>query len=1277
MVMDLKTPLLVNPNETHNITSYSNASLLSLLTFSWLNSLLKHGNKTCLKLDHVPSLFGKDTALHSDLTFQSNLSKLRANSPLCSTGLAKAIFLSIWEEWSVNALFALAYTISSFVGPYLISPLMEYLEGKQEQVFGYGGGYMLASVFIGTKVIESFTKPYRFFGSHRLSLQIRSALTAAIYKKGLRLSYAARQRHSSGEIINYASTDVDTIGDFAWFGHDICLLPVQILLALFILYRNLGIASLAGLAATIALALANQPFAGLQKKFQYKIMEAKDERMKITSEALRTMQILKLYAWETKYMQRLLDMRKNECGWLWKYLYARAIVKCVFWATPILVSAATFCICVFVGVNLTTGKVLVTLATLKVLQRPIQLLPDLVSALAKAKVSLDRIANFLEMEELQCTAVERTEMRPSGAIIDIEGGEFSWDPFSPASNLSVIRLQVKAGMKVAICGPVGSGKSNILSCILGEMTKISGEVKVRGRTAYVSQSPWIQSATTQENILFGKAMNEMKYKEVIKACALEKDLQLFSQEDQTQIGERGINLSGGQKQRIQLARAIYQDAHIYLLDDPFSAVDADTGTHLFKECIQGILRSKTILYVTHQVGFLPPADPILVMRDGMVTQAGKYNNLLQEGMDFIRMVGSHDQALEAVNALKIKSSFKSSGHEQMSEHTSKRQITSQNSCKATSTLNIQDAVQDIEKNSRENGAEDPRLKKEQIVQDEEKQQGRVSFQIYCSYLTAVYKGLLVIVILLAHVFFQILEISSNYWMASESPTSIDDKQIIDSSLLILVYILLAVGSVFCALVRSVVLSKAALQTAQMYFVRMLTCIFHAPMAFFDATPTGRILNRVSTDQTEVFAISILVLAIIVWYQRYYIETARELARLVGVQKAPIINHFAESISGASTIRAFDQEGHFINTNLTLLDDYSRVRFHSSASQEWLGLRMNLLSNFIFSSCLLFLLNFPKGAVDPSVAGLAVTYGLNLTALQFLVIYNLCYVENTIISVERILQYCKIPSEAPLLIEENRPNCDWPSNGTVDFDNLHVRYGAHLPIILKGITCSFPGGKEVGIVGRTGSGKSTLIQALFRIVEPAWGKIMIDGLDITKVGLHDLRSRISIIPQEPVMFEGSIRVNLDPLEEHSDTEIWEALRKCQLKRAVHAEEGKLNSKAVSENGENWSMGQRQLMCLGRVLLKKNRILVLDEATASIDTETDFLIHETVRREYAECTVITIAHRIFTVMDSDLVLVLNEGRIVEYDSPSQLLQQSSFFMKLVERYTGRSSDTSDMS
>jgi len=406
------------------------------------------------------------------------------------------------------------------------------------------------------------------------------------------------------------------------------------------------------------------------------------------------------------------------------------------------------------------------------------------------------------------------------------------------------------------------------------------------------------------------------------------------------------------------------------------------------------------------------------------------------------------------------------------------------------------------------------------------------------------------------------------------------------------------------------------------------------------------------------------------------ESSRELVRIVGIQKAPIIHHFGESIAGAATIRGFGQEQRFRKKILYLFDCYARPFFYSFAAIEWLCLRMELLSTFVFAFSMALLVSFPIGTIDPSMAGLAVTYGLTLNARQSRWILSLCKLENKIISIERIQQYSRIPSEAPLVVENCRPPPSWPFKGTVDIVNLQVRYKENLPKVLHGITCTFPGGKKIGIVGRTGSGKTTLIQALFRMVEPIDGKIVIDGIDISTIGLYDLRSRLGIIPQDPTLFEGTIRVNLDPLEEHTDSEIWEALDKCQLGDIVREKDQKLYS-AVTENGENWSVGQRQLVSLGRALLKQARILVLDEATASVDTATDGVIQRTIRAEFGDCTVISIAHRIPTVIDSDLVLVLSDGKVAEFDTPVSLLEnKSSLFLKLVSEYSLRSTSVSEM-
>lgn len=401
-----------------------------------------------------------------------------------------------------------------------------------------------------------------------------------------------------------------------------------------------------------------------------------------------------------------------------------------------------------------------------------------------------------------------------------------------------------------------------------------------------------------------------------------------------------------------------------------------------------------------------------------------------------------------------------------------------------------------------------------------------------------------------------------------------------------------------------------------------------------------------------------------------VTTARELARLAGIQRAPILHHFAESLTGAATIRAFEQDERFIKANLGLIDNHSRPWFHNASAMEWLSFRLNLLSNFVFASSLVVLVTLPEGIINPSLAGLAVTYGINLNVLQAQVIWNICNAENKMISVERIIQYTNIASEAPHLVDECRPPTNWPDFGEICFKNLKIRYADHLPSVLKNITCTFPGQKKIGVVGRTGSGKSTLIQAIFRIVEPCEGSIIIDDVDITKIGLHDLRSRLSIIPQDPTMFEGTVRGNLDPLTQYSDQEVWEALDKCQLGDLVRAKDEKLDSTVV-ENGENWSVGQRQLFCLGRALLKKRSILVLDEATASVDSATDGVIQKIISHEFKDRTVVTIAHRIHTVIDSDFVLVLSDGRVAEFDSPRKLLErEDSFFSKLIKEYSMRS-------
>uniref|UniRef100_A0A2C9USP1 ABC-type xenobiotic transporter n=1 Tax=Manihot esculenta TaxID=3983 RepID=A0A2C9USP1_MANES len=1263
----LEHPLLQEEhNDVLKVSSFTCAGVWSQLTFQWLNPLFRRGRIQKLELSHIPLVPQSETAKSASSLLEESLGKRKTET----SNLPKAIAYAIWKPLTINGVFAGVNTIASYMGPLLITSFVNFLSEKHDNS-SYLYGLILAFIFFLSKTIESLTQRQWYFGAQRIGIRVRAALMVLVYKKSLSVRFAGP---SAGKIINMINVDVERIGDFCWNIHGVWLLPLQVFLALIILYRNLGAApSFAALSSTILVMLSNTPLANKQEKLHSRIMEAKDSRIKVTSETLKSMRVLKLYSWESAFLEKLLQLRKTERKWLKEYLYISSLIAFLFWASPTLVSVITFGVCILLKTPLTTGTVLSALATFRILQEPIYNLPELISMIAQTRVSVNRIQEFLR-EEDQRKQIPYNISHASENAIEIETGEYAWETNDQNLRKPTIKItekmKIKKGYKVAVCGSVGSGKSSLLCSILGEIPRISGAgIKVYGTKAYVPQSAWIQTGTVRENVLFGQDMDRAFYEDVLEGCALNQDIGIWVDRDLTAIGERGMNLSGGQKQRIQLARAVYSNSDVYILDDPFSAVDAHTGAHLFKKCLMQLLSQKTVVYATHQLEFLYAADVVLVMKDGVIVQSGKYEDLIADPTgELVRQMAAHKKSLNQVNPPPEDSTL-TSGPPQLNQN----EVTEENFEEPVSNSIISERIQ-----------------------EELTETGRVKWSVYSTFVTSAYKGALVPVILLCQVLFQGLQMGSNYWIAWAS----EDRQKITREQLIGIFILLSGGSCIFILGRAVLLASIAVETAQLLFHGMITSVFRAPISFFDSTPSSRILSRSSTDQSTVdtdipyrlaglafaliqllsiiilmshvawpvFLLFLVILGISIWYQAYYITTARELARMVGIRKAPILHHFSESIAGVATIHCFNQEDRFFMRSLSLIDDYSRIVFHNTGTMEWLCVRINFLFNLVFFLALIILVSVPRSAIDP---GLAATYGLNLNILQAWVIWNLCNVENKMISVERILQFTNIPSEAPMVIEECRPNSEWPVYGRIELVSLSVQYSPALPMVLKSITCTFPGGKKIGVVGRTGSGKSTLIQALFRVIEPSGGQILIDGLDISKIGLQDLRSRLGIIPQDPTLFQGTVRHNLDPLQEHSDQEIWEVLNKCRLADIVKQDQRLLEA-PVAEDGENWSVGQRQLVCLARVLLKKRRILVLDEATASIDTATDNIIQVTIRDETSRCTVITVAHRIPTVIDNDLVLVLDEGKVVEYDSPVQLRKDnSSSFSKLVTEFSRRSS------
>ncbi|KAI9161635.1 hypothetical protein LWI28_019201 [Acer negundo] len=1242
------------------VSQFANAGFFSKMSFWWLNSLLKRGREKTLEDEDIPDLREEDRAESCYSVFLDHLNKQKQKEPSSQPSILKTIILCHWTEIFMSGFFALLKILTVSAGPLLLNAFILVAEGNAS--FKYEG-YVLAIALFTAKSLESLSQRQWYFRSRLVGLKVRSLLTAAIYKKQLRLSNAARLTHSGGEIMNYVTVDAYRIGEFPFWFHQTWTTSLQLCLALIILFRAVGLATVAALVVIVFTVLCNTPLAKLQHKYQSRLMVAQDERLKASSEALVNMKVLKLYAWESHFKNAIENLRKVEYKWLSAVQLRKSYNGFLFWSSPVLVSAATFGACYFLKVPLHASNVFTFVATLRLVQDPIRSIPDVIGVVIQAKVAFARIVNFLEAPELQsANARQKDNIENMDHAILIKSADFSWEKNSSKPTLRNINLEVRPGEKVAICGEVGSGKSTLLASILGEVPNTSGNIQVHGKTAYVSQTAWIQTGSIQENILFGSPMDSHRYQETIESCSLAKDLELLPFGDQTEIGERGVNLSGGQKQRIQLARALYQNADIYLLDDPFSAVDAHTATSLFNEYVMGALSGKAVLLVTHQVDFLPAFDAVLLMSDGEILRAAPYHQLLASSKEFQDLVNAHKET---------------AGSERLAEVTSPQS-------RGTPVKEIKKGYVDKQIKT---------LKGDQLIKQEEREIGDAGLRPYIQYLNQNKGFLFFSMASLSHLIFVIGQVLQNSWMASNV-----DNPDVSTLRLIVVYLSIGIASTLFLFCRSLSIVVLNLQSSKSLFSQLLNSLFRAPMAFYDSTPLGRILSRISSDLSIVdldvpfsliFAVgattncytSLGVLAVVVWQvlfvsipmiyaairlQGYYFSSAKELMRINGTTKSLVANHLAESIAGAMTIRAFEEEDRFFAKNLDLIDINASPFFHNFAANEWLIGRLEILSAAVVASAALCMVLLPPGTFTSGFVGMALSYGLSLNMSLVFSIQNQCTITNYIISVERLNQYMHIPSEAPEVIEDNRPPPNWPTVGKVDICDLQIRYRLDAPLVLRGVSCTFEGGHKIGIVGRTGSGKTTLIGALFRLVEPVGGKIVVDGIDISTIGLHDLRSRFGIIPQDPTLFNGTVRYNLDPLSQHNDQEIWEVLGKCQLREAVEEKDLGLDSLVV-EDGSNWSMGQRQLFCLGRALLRRSRILVLDEATASIDNATDMILQKTIRTEFADCTVITVAHRIPTVMDCTKVLAVSDGKLVEYDEPMKLMKnEGSLFGQLVKEY-----------
>ncbi|KRF85628.1 multidrug resistance-associated protein 1 isoform X8 [Drosophila virilis] len=1310
------------------------ASFLSRITYSWFDRMALKGYRNPLEEKDLWDLRPQDSCKEVMPTFAHYWNKnVRKNYKRASGGqepkaqfsngkvsfenpqsngrkkgmasIMPPIYRSFGGIFLFGSFFKLITDILTFAQPQVLSLIIGYVEDFAKVPQPEWKGIMYSILLFVLASAQTFILAQYFHRMFIVGLRIRTALINCIYRKALRISNAARKASTVGEIVNLMAVDAQRFMDLTTYLNMLWSAPLQIALALYFLWQQLGPSVLAGLAVMIIMIPLNGFIASRIKTYQIRQMKYKDERVKLMNEVLSGIKVLKLYAWEPSFEKQVLDIRDKEIATLRATAYLNASTSFLWSCAPFLVSLVTFATYVLIDENnvLDAKKTFVSLSLFNILRFPLTMLPMLITNLVQTQVSVQRINKFLNSEELDPNNVQHDASKPHP--MSIENGHFSWGD-EDEMTLKNINMQVPKNNLVAIVGTVGSGKSSVIQALLGEMEKISGTVNTVGKMAYVPQQAWIQNATVRDNILFGKPYDRKRYNKVIDACALRTDIEILSAGDLTEVGEKGINLSGGQKQRISLARAVYHNADLYLLDDPLSAVDSHVGKHIFEEVIgpKGMLAKKTRVLVTHGITFLPQTDKIYVMKMGEISENGTYAELLKNRGAFADFLMQHlqegEEEEEELNQIKrqlsqtdpalvapFEKAILLARTESLSDSIS---VTSADSLMGGS-LRRRGKRQD----SYDSNASAASLKKKQevegkLIETEKSQTGGVDFAVYKHYIKSVGIFLSVATLVLNFVF-QAFQIGSNLWLTQWSNDKAVEHDTGLRNMYLGVYGAFGFGQGLGNYGAAITLFTSSLNASFKVFRQLFNNLMHCPSEFFDTTPKGRILDRCSNDihsldmimplnirmclstafqvlativvisiSTPIFLAVIVPIGFIYYFaQRFYVATSRQLMRLESVSRSPIYSHFGETVTGVSTIRAYTVQDRFIEESDNKVDKNQVCKYPSLIANRWLAVRLEMVGNLIILFASLFAVL--GGQTNPGLVGLSVSYALQVTQTLNWLVRMSSDIETNIVSVERIKEYGETKQEAAWELEEDKKKPkNWPEDGRVEFKDFQVRYREGLELVLRGVSFNISGGQKVGIVGRTGAGKSSLTLALFRIIESAGGKILIDGIDIATMGLHMLRSRLTIIPQDPVLFSGSLRSNLDPFEVKTDDEIWKALELSHLKAFAKSLTAGLNHE-ISEGGENLSVGQRQLVCLARALLRKTKVLVLDEATAAVDLETDDLIQKTIRSEFRECTVLTIAHRLNTILDSDKVIVLDKGQITEFDAPSALLAdpKSAFF------------------
>ncbi|KAJ7650714.1 ABC transporter [Roridomyces roridus] len=1191
-----------------------------------------------------------------------------------------------WWFW-VGGAFKVVGDTAQITSPLVVKAIIQFAstsyaahqEGREAPPIGHGIGLAIALLlmqFIGSICTHQF-----FYRAMSTGVLVRGGLITAIYSRSLRLTTRARTTLTNGKLVNHISSDVSRIDFCAGFFHMAWTAPIQMVICLILLIINLGPSALCGFAFFV---LATPVQTRVMKKlfiFRQKSMFWTDKRSKLLQELLGGMKILKLFNWQAPFLARISGYRQKEMAYIRSLLLLRSGTNAVAMSMPALASVLSFVTYSLTGHTLQASTLFASLTLFNLLRLPLMFLPVSFSSIADALNASHRLYDVFVAETFTEAQIRDPDLK---FAIEVENATFTWDGPPPeveqssskkgkgkkkvepekaaikveeenVFKMTNVSFSIPRGQLVAIVGAVGSGKTSLLQGMIGEMRRTSGSTKFGGSVSYCPQSAWIQNATIRDNICFGLPFDEARYWKAVNDSCLQPDLDMLPNGDMTEVGEKGISLSGGQRQRVNICRSIYSDSEIQIFDDPLSALDAHVGKSVFHNVLQNTLQGKTRVLVTHALHFLPHVDYIMTIANGRITERGTYSELMQKNGEFARF-------------------FAEFGSTEQSDGDAEGAVEEEEASPAKA-----------EARKKAKGAT--------IMQAEERNVGAISMDVYRSYLVAGNGKIIVPLIIMSLVLLQGSNTMSSYWLVYWQ----ERKWPRSEGFYMAIYAALGVSQAFTFFFMGSAFALLTYFASQNLHKGALKRVMHAPMSFFDTTPLGRIMHRFTKDCdtidstlgealrmffatfANILGAVILIAIILPWFliavfciflgffyfATFYRSSAREIKRLDALLRSSLYSHFSESLSGLATIRAYGVSDRFLADNRRLVDTENRAYWLTVTNQRWLGIRLDFLGSLLTFVVSMLTIG-TRFTVSPAQTGVVLAYILSVQQAFGWMVRQSAEVENDMNSVERVLHYSTdVEQEAPIEVPDRKPAAPWPSKGQIEIKDMVLKYRPELPAVIKGISMTVQAGEKIGIVGRTGAGKSSVMTALFRLVELTSGSITIDGVDISQVGLGDLRSGLAIIPQEPLLFSGTLRTNLDPFDLHDDATLWDALRRSYLVESVKHEGGEDEGSStpvnkftldtiIEDEGGNLSVGQRSLVSLARALVKDAKILVLDEATASVDYETDRKIQDTIAQEFEDRTLLCIAHRLSTIIAYDRICVLDAGEIAEFDAPAKLFQ-----------------------